>query len=186
MSYMERVVVVVVLDGQDIGIFAVVPVLLLLSQDPLMFRDLAEKRRYFPVAVALVMCFWWSSVSEIVGGVAGTYPYLGWCLCLPHSSRHSTADCDLDWNGSVAWFVLRNVGGLLASLPSLLSVLRYLWIHDQLGSAMHTLLFLPLNLVALLLSDVGFVLDLGVMGLIGSLVLSVVYSNLRSMGQRML
>ena len=48
------------------GIFVVVPILLLLSQDPLLFRDLAEKRRYFPVLAALVVCLWWSTLAEIV------------------------------------------------------------------------------------------------------------------------
>ena len=56
----------VLLGGKDVGIFVVVPILLLLSQDPLLFRDLAEKRRYFPVLTALVVCLWWSSLVEIV------------------------------------------------------------------------------------------------------------------------
>ena len=86
---------------------------------------------------------------------------------------------------SVLWIV-RNLGGLIASAPSLLASLRFLWIHDQLGSRLMPLLLLPLNLVPLLVAEISYVLDLGVLGLIGSLILSVVYSRLRVLGQRLL
>ena len=85
-----------------------------------------------------------------------------------------------------ALWIVRNLGGLIASLPSLLASLQFLWIHDQLGNRLMPLFLLPLNLVPLLVAEISYVLDLGVLGLVGSLILSVVYSRLRVMGQRLL
>lgn len=41
------------------------PILLLLNQDPIIFRDLSEKRRYFPVVVTLAVCLVGASLLVI-------------------------------------------------------------------------------------------------------------------------
>lgn len=84
------------------------------------------------------------------------------------------------------WFVIRHLVGLLASMPSLVSFMKFLWVPNQIENSCTALTLLPLNLVPLLLSDISYVLDLGAMGFIGSLTLSIVYSNLRHMGQRLI
>jgi len=52
-------------------------VLLLLSRDPLLFRDLAEKRRYFPVVAAMVGCLGWAGMTEILGEEGASTALIG-------------------------------------------------------------------------------------------------------------
>lgn len=84
------------------------------------------------------------------------------------------------------WPTVKNLGGLAASVPSLLTLLRFLWIHDHIGNSLYALSLLPLNLIPLLLSDITFILDLGVIGAIGSLTMAIAYRSLRNIGQRMI
>lgn len=80
-------------------------------------------------------------------------------------------------------FAAKNLVGLLASLPSLAYLLYFLWSHDQIGRPVYVLSLLPLSLLTVFVSEISFVFDLGVMGVLASLVLSVVYSRLRNTGQ---
>lgn len=87
---------------------------------------------------------------------------------------------------SSVWFLIRNLVSLFLSVPSILMFGRFLWIHDQIGNSVYALTSLPLNLIPLLLADVSYVWDLGVLGLIGSAVLLFVNSKLRNIGQRLI
>jgi len=77
-----------------------------------------------------------------------------------------------------------NFVSMLLCFPSILSLLTFLWIHDQMGRAAETLALCPLNLVAVLLSDITYVFDIGVIGLLSSVALTLVYTKLRFAGQR--
>ena len=52
-------------QGADAVIFALAPILLLLSQDPLLLWGLHERRRYFPLAAAISGCLAWSIATQL-------------------------------------------------------------------------------------------------------------------------
>lgn len=54
------------LDGKEESIFIIAAILLLLNQDPLIFRNLTENKRYFPPVLALVLYFSYAISFEII------------------------------------------------------------------------------------------------------------------------
>ena len=51
------------MQAADEAILVLVPMLLLLNQDPLVFSSLTERRRYAPLVLALATCLVFSAVS---------------------------------------------------------------------------------------------------------------------------
>lgn len=51
------------LQAADEAILVLAPMLLLLNQDPLVFRSLTERRRYAPLVLALTTCLVFSAIT---------------------------------------------------------------------------------------------------------------------------
>lgn len=57
-------------QAADEAILVLVPMLLLLNQDPLVFSGLTERRRYAPLVLVLTICLVFSAVSGALQGVS--------------------------------------------------------------------------------------------------------------------
>jgi hypothetical protein len=89
------------------------PILLLLSQDSLLFSQLTDRRRYFPVYAMGSFVLGCVSVGDVVGAVVdGT--------SLSSLSSLSSAFVDVE-------FLAVNVGAILLSLPSIIEMSNHLW-----------------------------------------------------------
>lgn len=138
------------------GVLAVAPLLLLLSQDPILLRGLSQQRRYFPPVAGVSVYLVLSVLRQLFWG------YL----------QSGTALITLD--AASLWFIAKNGGLLLACLPSQLELLRHLWggrpAAAASGGAMWVLAIAPLNLLPLLLGDIEGLRILAGVGLAGGAV----------------
>jgi hypothetical protein len=101
--------------GSPWGVIILSPVLLLLCQDPVLFRNLSDQRRYFPPLAATGTLLLGSVAFEIYNDVLG-YGYF-----------------DLltgDW-----YDIMKNIGFAILCVPSLLDLLWFVWIKHRLTPA---------------------------------------------------
>uniref|UniRef100_A0A803L1I4 No exine formation 1 n=1 Tax=Chenopodium quinoa TaxID=63459 RepID=A0A803L1I4_CHEQI len=137
--------------GSNRAIFLLAPILLLLNQDSDFVAGFGDKQRYFPVVVVissyLVLTALHSIWEEVWHGNAG------WGLEI----------------GGPDWFVsVKNVALLILTFPSHILFNQFVWSYAK-QKDMAPLLTLPLNLPAIIITDVIKVKILGLLGVIYSL-----------------
>jgi len=99
--------------GSPWGVIILSPVLLLLCQDPVLFRNLSDQRRYFPPIAA-----------------TGTF-LLGSVAFEVYTEAFGTGDFDLFTED---WFdIIKNIGFVVLCLPSLFDLLTYIWMKHRLS-----------------------------------------------------
>ena len=91
------------MQGADEAIFVLAPILLLLNQDPLLFRGLTERRRYLP----LVLC-----ASAYLSAAAASQ------VLAKHSAFAERSPFIVDDAKFGTWFLVKNLGLLAATLPN--------------------------------------------------------------------
>lgn len=97
------------MQGADEAIFVLAPILLLLSQDPLLFRGLTERRRYFPPVLCASAYLTIAAVSTVLvkfNAAAERSPFV------VDDAKFGT------------WFLAKNLGLLIATLPNHASFLQ--------------------------------------------------------------
>ena len=125
--------------GNEAAILLIAPVLLLLSQDPLLMRGLSDARRYLPPAAAVTVYLAGSAAWRLVDAAVFT-----------EESLASMVLQDMLW-------VAKNTACLLAALPCQVDLLRYLWARTPMTAA-RVLAPAPLCLLVLWFADLDAVL----------------------------
>uniref|UniRef100_A0A0D9XSK7 No exine formation 1 n=1 Tax=Leersia perrieri TaxID=77586 RepID=A0A0D9XSK7_9ORYZ len=138
--------------GSNRAIFFLAPILLLLNQDSDIFAGFGDRQRYFPVTISI-------SVYLVL-----TALYRIWEETWPGSGGWA-----LDIGGPGWFFAVKNVALLMATLPNHILFNRFMWDYVRQTDA-KLLLTLPLNLPAIIMTDI---LTVRVLGLLGSDVLSL-------------
>lgn len=141
------------------GILVIAPLLLLLSQDPVLMRGLTEARRYFPpVALASVYL-----AASVVYQLADGYSSGGQAL--------------MSMDAASFGYLTKNAVCLLACLPSQWELLWHLWggwgeaaPSPSAGGGFWVAAAAPLNLVPLALADLEGLRVLSGVGLLGACV----------------
>ena len=91
------------MQGADEAIFVLAPILLLLNQDPLLFRGLTNRRRYFPPVFCASA---YLSVAAVTTALA------------QHSAFAERSPFVVDDAQFGTWFLVKNLGLLAATLPN--------------------------------------------------------------------
>ncbi|KAL8130660.1 hypothetical protein V2J09_019815 [Rumex salicifolius] len=133
--------------GSNFAIFFLAPILLLLNQDSDFVAGFGDKQRYFPVTIAitayLVLTAVYSIWEEVWHGNAG------WSLEI----------------GGVDWFfAVKNIALLILTFPSHILFNQFVWSYTK-RKDNASLLTLPLNLPAIIITDVIKVKILGLLGI---------------------
>lgn len=97
------------MQGADEAIFVLAPILLLLSQDPLLFRGLTERRRYFPPELCASAYLTVAAVSTALA---------------KYNAAAERSPFVVDDAKFGAWFLAKNLGLLVATLPNHASFLQ--------------------------------------------------------------
>uniref|UniRef100_A0A0D9XSK9 No exine formation 1 n=1 Tax=Leersia perrieri TaxID=77586 RepID=A0A0D9XSK9_9ORYZ len=134
--------------GSNRAIFFLAPILLLLNQDSDIFAGFGDRQRYFPVTISI-------SVYLVL-----TALYRIWEETWPGSGGWA-----LDIGGPGWFFAVKNVALLMATLPNHILFNRFMWDYVRQTDA-KLLLTLPLNLPAIIMTDI---LTVRVLGLLGSI-----------------
>ena len=161
-----------VTGGADAGALLLAPLLLLLSQDPLLARGLEQRRRYFPPALAL---------AAQLGGGAGARLAAA-ALGLGDGGGPGAA---WDMAGAPAWLLLKNAALLVAALPTQADLLTWLWTGRPPALA-RTLALAPLCALPLALADLEGLRLLGGGGLAAGAALAVRAQHVAAAGRRIL
>ncbi len=147
-----------VTDGEPEAVLLLAPLLLLLSQDPLLLRGLGEQQRYVPPVAAITAYLTVSAVSEAAS----------WGARL----------------GDIG-FVALNAGLLLLTLPMHAVFLHHMW-HQKPRPLAALCALAPLCLVALFATQLEEVRYLGAIGLVMALLLFFDVRQLRQRGMKMI
>jgi len=147
-----------VTGGEPEAVLLLTPLLLLLSQDPVLLRGLTEQQRYFPPVLAATLYLAASAVAETVG----------WGMRL----------------GDVGFWAL-NAGLLLIALPMHVVFLHHMW-HQKPRPLSLLGALGPLCLVSLLATQLDAVRYLGGIGLVMGLLMFFNVRQLRQRGMKMI
>ena len=156
-----------VTGGADAAALLLAPVMLLLSQDPLLLRGLEPPRRYFAPALALAAHLAVSAGWQLLSG-----------SLLLEDSLH-----DLTATGS--WFVAKNGACLLLALPTQADMLAWLWTGRHRG-LLRVLAFAPLNVLVLVWTDMDALQLLAGWGLAAAALQAGKAQQVAAAGARML
>lgn len=137
--------------GSNRAIFFLAPILLLLNQDSDFVAGFGDKQRYFPVAV-----------------VISSYLVLTALHSIWEEVWHGNAGWGLEIGGPDWFFAVKNVALLILTFPSHILFNQFVWSYAK-QKDMAPLLTLPLNLPAIIITDVIKVKILGLLGVIYSL-----------------
>ncbi|KAL2903873.1 Bromodomain-containing factor 1 [Bienertia sinuspersici] len=137
--------------GSNRAIFMLAPILLLLNQDSDFVAGFGDKQRYFPVAV-----------------VISSYLVLTALHSIWEEVWHGNAGWGLEIGGPDWFFAVKNVALLILTFPSHILFNQFVWSYTK-QKDMAPLLTLPLNLPAIIITDVIKVKILGLLGVIYSL-----------------
>lgn len=137
--------------GSNRGIFLLAPILLLLNQDSDFAAGFGDKQRYFPVVVVISSYLVLTALHSIWEDV--------W---------HGNAGWGLDIGGPDWFFAVKNVALLILTFPSHILFNRFVWSYTKQKDT-SPLLTLPLNLPAIIITDVMKIKILGLLGIIYSL-----------------
>jgi len=153
-------------DSSDLPIFAMAPILLLLNRDPIFLKDFSDRQRYAPVQVALASYLSLCAVVETLGHL------------LPISQSITAID-------PTTASVLKNLLTLGLTLPVHYLFATFLWTRRRLGEGW-LLLLTPLNIPALVLTDINPVRMLAVLGIFSACVQFFFGRYVRRVGNRIL
>ncbi|CAI9093100.1 OLC1v1028515C1 [Oldenlandia corymbosa var. corymbosa] len=138
--------------GSNRAIFFLAPILLLLNQDSDFVAGFGDKQRYFPVTAAisgyLVLTALYTIWEEVWHGNAA-----GW---------------GIDIGGPDWFFAVKNLALLILTFPSHILFTRFVWSYTKQTDS-GPLLTIPLNIPAIIITDVLKVKILGLLGIIYSL-----------------
>ncbi|XP_074307522.1 uncharacterized protein LOC141642589 [Silene latifolia] len=137
--------------GSNRAIFLLAPILLLLNQDTDFVGGFGDKQRYFPVTV-----------------VISSYLVLTALHSIWEELWHGNAGWGLEIGGPDGFFAVKNVALLILTFPSHILFNQFVWSYSK-QKNMAPLLTLPLNLPAIIITDVVQVKILGLLGIIYSL-----------------
>ncbi|KMS99436.1 hypothetical protein BVRB_2g045560 [Beta vulgaris subsp. vulgaris] len=137
--------------GSNRAIFLLAPILLLLNQDSDFVAGFGDKQRYFPVVV-----------------VISSYLVLTALHSIWEEVWHGNAGWGLEIGGPDWFFSVKNVALLILTFPSHILFNQFVWSYAK-QKDMAPLLTLPLNLPAIIITDVIKVKILGLLGVIYSL-----------------
>ncbi|KAM7269248.1 hypothetical protein ACFE04_024745 [Oxalis oulophora] len=137
--------------GSNQAIFFLAPILLLLNQDTDFIAGFGDKQRYFPVTVA------------ISGYLITTTLYVIW-----EDVWHGNAGWGMEIGGPDWFFAVKNLALLILTFPSHILFNRFVWSYSKQTDST-PLLALPLNLPAIIITDVLKVRILGLLGIIYAL-----------------
>ncbi|KAL9246615.1 hypothetical protein vseg_020130 [Gypsophila vaccaria] len=137
--------------GSNRAIFLLAPILLLLNQDTDFVAGFGDKQRYFPVCTVITSYLVLTGLQSIWEEV--------W---------HGNAGWGLEIGGPDWFFAVKNVALLILTFPSHILFNRFVWSYTK-QKDMAPLLTLPLNLPAIIITDVIKVKILGLLGVIYSL-----------------
>ncbi|KAK9675318.1 hypothetical protein RND81_11G000300 [Saponaria officinalis] len=137
--------------GSNRAIFLLAPILLLLNQDTDFVAGFGDKQRYFPVSVVITSYLVLTGLQSIWEEV--------W---------HGNAGWGLEIGGPDWFFAVKNVALLILTFPSHILFNQFVWSYMK-QKDMAPLLTLPLNLPAIIITDVIKVKILGLLGVIYSL-----------------
>ncbi|GMH37943.1 hypothetical protein BSKO_05827 [Bryopsis sp. KO-2023] len=147
--------------------FVLVPILLLLNQDPLLLPGLTERQRYFPPYLALVGYLWMLGLWSLAqAGIFHPEVYL--------------APTDSAW-----WYLLRNAVMMLVTLPNLVSFLGFLW-SQKLKSDATLLIATPLNVLPLAFSELTAIKLIGLAGGAGAIIEFFSMRHIQRIGMRLI
>ncbi|GKU96294.1 hypothetical protein SLEP1_g9543 [Rubroshorea leprosula] len=136
--------------GSNQAIFFLAPILLLLNQDSDFIAGFGDKQRYFPVTAAisayLVLMSLYTIWEDVWNGNAGWGIYVG---------------------GPGWFFAVRNLAVLILTFPSHILFNQFVWSYTKQTDST-PLLTLPLNLPAIIITDVIKIRILGGLGIIYS------------------
>ncbi|CAK0743676.1 hypothetical protein CVIRNUC_001488 [Coccomyxa viridis] len=125
-------------EAADEAILVLAPMLLLMNQDPLVFRSLTVRRRYAPLVLGLTACLTFSAVTgafQKAGTAAERSPFVV-------EQRQPSG----------MWLLIKNLALLALALPNHILFLRYVW--SRKGALAAILVGLsPLSTLAALLTD---------------------------------
>ncbi|MEW5314894.1 MAG: hypothetical protein WDW38_006356 [Sanguina aurantia] len=153
------------------AIFMLAPLLLLLSQDPLILPMLGEQQRYFPSGLALVVYLTLTAIMQVFGVAFGGGM---------HGSMTGVAVVS-----HPLLFIARNTLLLALTSPSLYLLLHYLWTFKvRNGAAL--LLCMPLSILPLALSDAPSARALALVALSASLLIFFSMKHVRHLAQGLL
>ncbi|XP_047313377.1 uncharacterized protein LOC124916672 [Impatiens glandulifera] len=137
--------------GSNRAIFFLAPILLLLNQDSDFVAGFGEKQRYFPVTMAISSYLMLTSVYAIWEEI--------W---------HGNVGWGLEIGGADWFFAVKNVALLILTIPNQIVFNRFVWGFTKQNEWM-ALVALPLNLPAVIITDVVKVKILGLLGMIYAL-----------------
>lgn len=137
--------------GSNRAIFLLAPILLLLNQDSDFVDGFGDKQRYFPVVVVISSYLVLTALHSIWEDV--------W---------HGNAGWGLEIGGPDWFFAVKNVALLILTFPSHMLFNQFVWSYRKQKDTA-PLLTLPLNLPAIIITDVIKVKILGLLGIIYSL-----------------
>ncbi|KAK9824524.1 hypothetical protein WJX72_011089 [[Myrmecia] bisecta] len=154
-------------QSSDAAIFALAPMLLLLNQDPLLFRGLSERQRYFPLALAASVYLAASATAQMI----------------QHSFVQAESIVTADTRNM--GFFVKNLVMMLAVLPMHVAFAQYLWSRERIGG-LTILMLTPLALPVLLLADILTVKILAGLSLAMALVQYLAMRHVRHQGMKLI
>ncbi|KAK9117732.1 hypothetical protein Sjap_016679 [Stephania japonica] len=150
--------------GSNRSIFFLAPILLLLNQDSDFVAGFKERQRYFPVTVVI-------SIYLVLTALYATWEEV-W---------HGDAGWGMEIGGSNWFFAVKNLALLILTFPSHILFNRFVWSFVK-QMDMKPLLTMPLNLPAIIITDVIQVKILGLLGIIYSLAQYLISRQLHMTG----
>jgi len=174
------------LDGSDVSVFLLAPVLLLLNQDKYFCKDLREGNRYFPLMLAV-------SVFLITRAIVFFIQLLSVFLFTPTALTPAMTTAVADLVGTTLtnqpwtiFLLMKNVVWLLLSLPNHYLFISFLKNYERQGKTNNTVLWLttPINLLPAVFGDLPAITLLGVTALIQGGLQMYISRQIRLMGLR--
>ena len=135
------------------------------TQDPLIFWGLGERQRYAPPLAAISIYLAASAAAQLVAGAA------------------AGVDTLADAHAAETLYLLRNAVCLLLTLPCHMAFGAYLWARNRI-SATTQLLLVPLNVAALILTDLRSVRVLAVLSFVISFLQAVLMRHSQQVGAK--
>eukprot|EP01133_Synstelium_polycarpum_P004303 gene4303-5026_t len=145
------------LNGSELCLFVLSPMLLLLNTERGRLRKLSESHRYAPICMAISLILLLFAAIELIATASNTAMSHEWTRFFGLSSGF--------WR---FWWNIKNWTMLITTLPSVYYINNYLWKFER--QAQFTWLILsPPALLAALFSDINAINYLGVVGIAGAI-----------------
>ncbi|KAL2652734.1 hypothetical protein R1flu_020862 [Riccia fluitans] len=154
--------------GSDRSIILLAPILLLLNQDANLLTGFGDRQRYFPSTLVV-------SGYLIISG--------GYRLWEEVWHGYQNAGWGLETGGPGLFFAAKNALLLLLTVPNHALFNRFMWDYVK-QSDFVLMLITPLNIPAAIITDIGSVRVLAVLGLIFALVQYLVSRHIRIAGMK--